>query len=377
MTNVNANVGNAYRLSPSDEYQWRQMRAFGITGSDACIIATGRSHFGGKTIFDLWEEKANKLVPEKIDSPYMARGRKLEKVLFESLQEEKPEWEVQSIPEMLFHKEYGAVRGNIDGLIINENKDPMILEIKTAQPRAYFNWIKDIPQHYLAQVLHYCLLTGISKYCFYVGFSFDNIQMFEGEFEQKDIESLKCLELEFWKAVESKTPIVAKAYNTSSDDFNKVYKNAKANMQAVKLDNYYDMLMSEYLNNATEITKISDRNENIERMIKEKMQESSNAFTDKHSVVWTCGKRQFSEELFKEKDPGLYQSLTKKQTKTIDMQKLQIDYRDAFVDCLLDVEKTIPIDKAQLKKTNKKLYEECMTEGNRTKFEIYTKKGGN
>lgn len=135
----------------------RALRAGYIGGSDAGVILGYNKY---KTIHELYLEKIGEAVEQDLSKNKAVRhGNAMEPVI-RNWFADYTGMPVVEEPEMLVHPEHYWMAANIDGRIVGVNE---ILEIKTA--RTTLGWgegtdNETIPASYLAQVAHYCCVTG-------------------------------------------------------------------------------------------------------------------------------------------------------------------------------------------------------------------------
>lgn len=132
-----------------------------ITGSDAAVIL-GLSPYTSPV--ELWQYKTRMAVPKDIsDNPSIKAGKKLEPVIREWFAEETGKSVVQA-PDLIIHKSYNWMAGNIDGKIEGESA---IFEAKTASIRMSHEWgpVGDntIPDYYYCQVAHYVAICDVER----------------------------------------------------------------------------------------------------------------------------------------------------------------------------------------------------------------------
>lgn len=128
-----------------------------IGGSDAGVILGYNPY---KTIHQLYLEKIGEGVEEDLSkNKAVQHGNKMEPVIRQWFADYMSVIVVEE-PNMLFHPDYYWMAANIDGRIVGRNH---ILEIKTARTNVGWGQGADnetIPKAYLAQVAHYCIVTG-------------------------------------------------------------------------------------------------------------------------------------------------------------------------------------------------------------------------
>jgi len=375
---------NILKIPNENRESFLQNRIGKISGSDAGVLL-GVNKFpfidrNGtkriKTVLDLWEQKTWELkgnynLVENSNSS-MERGKKMENILFDSLKEEQPGWQISKVPEMLVREDKRYLAGNLDGLIVDQNGENNILEIKTAgYPGAFHKWMKEIPASYHAQVMHYALVTGIQKIVFYVGFNYDQHVMFEDFIPDEDLALYDQVVSDFWDYVIKGIPVTITAQNTYSEEFNRLFK--KSTETSVLLPISFEEKLQDYLEIDSQIKYLEDKKERIERETKEVMQENKYASVGSMSVLWDAPRRQFDESFFREAHPDIYGMFTKKEQTRLNIPLLGSKYPEILKELTYIEEIQVPLPKDKLKKEYPKPYDQAMVKGNRTKFEVNLK----
>jgi putative phage-type endonuclease len=208
------------------EQEWLELRKNGIGGSDAGAVM-GKNKY--KNILQLWEEKTGRKT-DNFKSSAAQRGNDLEEYIRNSYRIDNPDKEILEVNKMYIHSEYDFIRANLDGEIIFQDKKG-ILEIKTTTINDYEiykrEWLNNIPESYLYQILHYFLVTGyefavlvadIRFKCFETSTPFDlekkiqTIVINRADWED-EIQELLKKEIEFWQCVKNDTePHIIKTY---------------------------------------------------------------------------------------------------------------------------------------------------------------------
>ena len=208
------------------EQEWLELRKNGIGGSDAGAVM-GKNKY--KNILQLWEEKTGRKT-DNFKSSAAQRGNDLEEYIRNSYRIDNPDKEILEVNKMYIHSEYDFIRANLDGEIIFQDKKG-ILEIKTTTINDYEiykrEWLNNIPESYLYQILHYFLVTGyefailvadIRFKCFETSTPFDlekrmqTIVINRADWED-EIQELLNKEIEFWQCVVNDTePHTIKKY---------------------------------------------------------------------------------------------------------------------------------------------------------------------
>jgi len=148
----------------SGSAEWHELRNQPgvISGSEIGAILS-LSPF--KSAYSLWAEKCGFVDVEQIDAKRnvaMRVGQLVEPAIFVLFQEQNPDKFVKTVGSYA-HKDFDWVHANPDGLGVDENGVPFILEIKHSA--SYWD---GIPEHYKTQVYWYMFVFGVRKAIFAV-----------------------------------------------------------------------------------------------------------------------------------------------------------------------------------------------------------------
>lgn len=217
---------NYREISYSNEKEWHNLRGEGIGGSDAGTIMGVNKY---KDVIELWQEKTGR-TKKKFKSELAQRGNDLEEYIRQVYKIDNPDKKITEVDKMYVHSKFDFIRANLDGEIEYNGKKG-ILEIKTTTINNYEiykkEWLNNIPETYLYQILHYLLVTGyefavlvadIRFKCFETSTPFDlekrmqTIVINRADWED-EIQELLNKEIEFWQCVVNDTePRMIKNY---------------------------------------------------------------------------------------------------------------------------------------------------------------------
>lgn len=166
-----------------------------LGGSDATVIA-GLSPW--KTAYQLWLEKTGREQPADLsDNERVYWGQVLEEIVAREYSK-RTNLKVRRVNRLIKHSEYSYLGAHIDRDILNT---PGMLEIKTTGRRDHWGepGSADIPDYYLAQVMHYMGITGREWADVAVLFSGQEMQIYHVERDDEFVESLFTVERRFWE----------------------------------------------------------------------------------------------------------------------------------------------------------------------------------
>jgi len=159
-------VSNAVSLGKfvSGSPEWHELRNQPgvISGSEMGAVL---SLSPWKSAYTLWAEKCGLVELEDFDSKRnvaMRVGQLVEPAIFQLFVEQHPNFVLRTVGTFA-HKNYSWVHANPDGLGVDENGVPFILEIKHSA-----QYWDGVPEHYKAQVYWYMFVFGVRKAIFAV-----------------------------------------------------------------------------------------------------------------------------------------------------------------------------------------------------------------
>jgi len=159
-------VSNAVSLGEfvSGSSEWHELRNQPgvISGSEMGAVL---SLSPWKSAYTLWAEKCGLVELEDFDSKRnvaMRVGQLVEPAIFQLFVEQHPNFVLRTVGTFA-HKDYLWVHANPDGLGVDENGVPFILEIKHSA-----QYWDGVPEHYKAQVYWYMFVFGVRKAIFAV-----------------------------------------------------------------------------------------------------------------------------------------------------------------------------------------------------------------
>ena len=139
--------------------EWLRYRKLGIGGSDVAAIL-GISKWMSE--IELWLTKTNQTNELPIENEAMEWGTIMEPIIrnhFVKVTGKK----VIELKAMLQHPQYPFMLADVDGITVDDNGNPSIVEIKTASEYKRSEWEQGVPTYYEMQVRHYLAVTGLKK----------------------------------------------------------------------------------------------------------------------------------------------------------------------------------------------------------------------
>ena len=216
------------RTDGLSEFDWLELRAKGIGGSDvSAIMETSRY----KSRFSLWADKTGRARDQR-ESKAANWGHRLERTIAEAFAEEY-QVAVYWWPVLLRSTKFDFMLANLDFVIcvdplgvgcVTEHLEIMpppnivsILEIKTGaitSRGSTWEWENDgVPYNYALQGMHYSAVTGIDNVTFAALIGGTDIERDAGglvvrrrTYDEGDLEELEEKEFFFWEFVETDNP---------------------------------------------------------------------------------------------------------------------------------------------------------------------------
>lgn len=174
--------------------EWLSLRQNYITATDAAVIMKMSKW---KTPYQLYHEKTGPVV-ESVKTPAMERGILLEPAARELLE---IELNCELFPDVVVKDDWAMA--SLDGL---SPCGTLAVEIKCPGPKDHSLALQGrIPDHYFPQVQHQLYVTELDSMYYY---SFDGIDgvLIKVDRDQKFIENMISMELDFYRRLQRKNP---------------------------------------------------------------------------------------------------------------------------------------------------------------------------
>lgn len=172
--------------------EWLEYRKKSIGGSD-CATIIGLNKF--KSPYSLWAEKKGYFDNLSNDTEIMRQGRDLEEYVAQRFCEATGK-KVRKRNYIFLHNDYDFISANIDREIVGENAG---LECKTTSVYNKADFENgEIPDYYYCQCMHYMAVMGYDKMYLAVLVLSKGFYWFEIQRDEKEIETLLKMEIEWW-----------------------------------------------------------------------------------------------------------------------------------------------------------------------------------
>ncbi|MDP3940639.1 MAG: YqaJ viral recombinase family protein [Deltaproteobacteria bacterium] len=181
--------------------RWLELRKGGIGGSDAAA-AVGKSDYRSRVY--LWADKTDRIPPREQTEP-MEWGHRHEATVLQKFAESHPELTVHRVGATLRHPDVPWALANLDGIALDENRRPVLVEVKTGGEYMKRKWAGGVPADYYWQTLHYLAVLGPMVQRAYVPVLLGG-NHYEERIVNRDEDAIAWLlqqEREFWGYVQS------------------------------------------------------------------------------------------------------------------------------------------------------------------------------
>lgn len=172
-----------------------------VGSSDAAAIL-GVSPW--RTAYQVWQAKtAPEMEPDREPTPVQKRGKRLEPVVVEMLQDEMPDLDVFARNHRHWHPDHGFIGAEIDAEAMIGRSDEIVnVEIKTVHPARAYGWgeqgTDEIPLHYAAQVMHALAVTNRRLCVVAALIGADDLRVYRVERDDQMIDRIVAEEVRFW-----------------------------------------------------------------------------------------------------------------------------------------------------------------------------------
>ena len=286
--------------------EWLRYRKQGIGGSDVASLI-GISKW--KSEIEIWLDKTNQLNEEQIENEAMQWGTIMEPVIRNHFIEVtgKPVVEVKAI---LQHPEYPFMLADVDGVTVDDEGNPAILEIKTASEFKRSEWDEGVPTYYQTQVQHYLCVTGIQKAYVAVLIGGNSFRILEVEADAELQAMLIALEQNFWNKVQNMIRPDMDGSDAAKELLDKLYHGGIADEIILPEDaiEYIDL----YIEACAEEDNAKAKKQEASNHLKEFMKDYDKASCIGHTVSWKAvNTERLDTKALKEQEPELYQKYLK------------------------------------------------------------------
>jgi len=286
--------------------EWLKLRKRGIGGSDVSSIL-GINKW--KSELELWLEKTDQECGLPAENEAMMWGGIMEPVIRNHFSEVtgRKVIEVKAIIQSI---KYPFMIANVDGITVDDEGNPAVLEIKTTSEYKRHDWDNAVPDYYQVQVQHYLCVTGLNKAYVAVLIGGNTFRVFEVNADSEIQKMLASLEANFWNKVEKRIRPEIDGSDTAKNLLDSMYKGG-IEKQKVLPDEALNYI-NDYINASKEEENAKANKQNAANHLKEIMGDYDKAFCQGHTVSWkSVSTDRFDSKGFKEAEPELYSKYVK------------------------------------------------------------------
>ena len=289
--------------------EWLHCRKRGIGGSDVSAIL-GISRW--KSAVGLWLEKTGQTddIPEENEA--VQWGNIMEPVIRKHFSEVmgRPVMEVRAI---LQHSEYPFMLADIDGLTVDDEGNPAVLEVKTASEYKRSEWENDIPVYYQTQVQHYLCVTGATKAYVAVLIGGNSFKVYEVDADAEVQRMLISVEKEFWNKVQNMIRPEIDGSDAAAKLLDRAYRGGISEQIVLPEEaiEYVDL----YIEASAEEDNAKAKKQDAANHIKDFMRDYDRAKCLNYTISWKpVSSERLDSKALKENEPEIYQKYVKTST---------------------------------------------------------------
>ena len=288
---------------------WLKYRKRGMGGSDVAAIL-GISKW--RSALDLWLDKTNQTNEETEENEAMQWGNIMEPVIRNHFAEVmgKPVVEVKA---MLQHPEYLFMLADVDGLTVDDEGNPAILEIKTASEYKRDEWENGIPAYYQTQVQHYLCVTGATKAYVAVLIGGNSFKVYEVDADAEVQRMLISVEKEFWNKVQNMIRPEIDGSDAAAKLLDRAYRGGISEQIVLPEEaiEYVDL----YIEASAEEDNAKAKKQDAANHIKDFMRDYDRAKCLNYTISWKpVSSERLDSKALKENEPEIYQKYVKTST---------------------------------------------------------------
>ena len=201
--------------------------------------------------------------------------------------------------------------GDLDGITLDDEGNPAVLEIKTASEFKRSEWEAGVPVYYQVQIQHYLAITGFSKAYAAVLVGGNSFKIIGVDADIRMQEAMIRVEEAFWDLVVSNEKPPVDGSDASARLLNDLFKGG--NKDVMELSAESEKLITEYLKASEMENKAKKRKQKAANGLKEAMKDHDRAVYGSHTVSWSpVEAEKFDTASFKAAEPELYAKYLKR-----------------------------------------------------------------
>lgn len=288
---------------------WLKYRKRGIGGSDVAAIL-GISKW--KSAVGLWLDKTNQSSEPEEENEAMQWGSIMEPVIRNHFAEVMGKLVVE-VKAMLRHPEYPFMLADVDGVTVDDEGNPAILEIKTASEYKRGEWEDDIPAYYQTQVQHYLCVTGVGKAYVAVLIGGNSFKVFEVDADAEVQQMIIAVERDFWNKVQNMIRPEIDGSDAATELLNRAYRGGIS--EQIILPEEAIEYVDRYIEASAEEDNAKAKKQDAANHIKEFMRDYDKAKCLDYTITWKpVSTERLDTKALKENEPEVYQKYVKSGT---------------------------------------------------------------
>ena len=286
--------------------EWLKWRKRGIGGSDvSCLLGINK----WKSEIELWLDKTNQTNEPPVENEAMEWGNIMEPIIRNHFAEITGKTVVE-LKAMLQHPEYPFMLADVDGITVDDDNNPAILEIKTASEFKRSDWDEGVPAYYETQVQHYLCVTGVKKAYVAVLIGGNSFKIYEVDADEEIQSMLIAVEKNFWNKVQNMIRPEMDGSDAAKDLLDKLYHGGVAETIVMPDDaiEYVDA----YIEACAEEDNAKAKKQDASNHIKEILGDYDKATCMGHNISWKpVSTERLDTKALKEAEPEIYAKYVK------------------------------------------------------------------
>ena len=286
--------------------EWLRWRKCGIGGSDvSCLLGINK----WKSEIELWLDKTNQTNEPPVENEAMSWGTIMEPVIRNYFSEITGKTVVEC-KAMLCHPEHPFMLADVDGVTVDDDNNPAILEIKTASEFKRSDWDEGVPAYYETQVQHYLCVTGVKKAYVAVLIGGNSFKIYEVNADEEIQSMLIAVEKNFWNKVQNMIRPEMDGSDAAKDLLDKLYHGGVA--ETIVMPDEAIEYVDAYIEACAEEDNAKAKKQDASNHIKEILGDYDKATCMGHSISWkSVSTERLDTKALKEAEPEIYAKYAK------------------------------------------------------------------
>ena len=291
------------RLSREEWLKWRKR---GIGGSDvSCLLGINK----WKSEIELWLDKTNQTNEPPVENEAMEWGNIMEPIIRNHFAEVTGKTVVE-LKAILQHPEYPFMLADVDGITVDDDNNPAILEIKTASEFKRSDWDEGVPAYYETQVQHYLCVTGVKKAYVAVLIGGNSFKIYEVNADEEIQSMLIAVEKNFWNKVQNMIRPEMDGSDAAKDLLDKLYHGGVA--ETIVMPDEAIEYVDAYIEACAEEDNAKAKKQDASNHIKEILGDYDKATCMGHNISWKpVSTKRLDTKALKEAEPEIYAKYVK------------------------------------------------------------------